>query len=69
MIYKVVSVNKNVKFKTSLLRSYVCDYNDVHIVVKESIGVTNTNDGNEEIWSNETLAQNKKQVSTIIAQI
>ena len=49
MIYKVVSVNKNVKFKTSLLRSYVCDYNDVHIVVKESIGVTNTNDGHEEI--------------------
>ena len=69
MIYQVVSVNKNVKFKTSLLRSYVCDYNDVYIVVKESIGVTNTNDGNEEIWSNKTLAQNKKQVSTIIAQI
>ena len=69
MIYQVVSVNKNVKFKTSLLRSYVCDYNDVYIVVKESIGVTDTNDGNEEIRSNETLAQNKRQVSTIIAQI
>ena len=69
MIYQVVSVNKNVKFKTSLLRSYVCDYNDVYIVVKESIGVTDTNDGIEEIRSNETLAQNKRQVSTIIAQI
>ena len=69
MIYQVVSVNKNVKFKTSLLRSYVSDYNDVYIVVKEGIGVTDTNDGNEEIRSNETLAQNKIQVSTIIAQI
>ena len=28
------SVNKNVRFKTSMLRSDLCDYSDAYIVVK-----------------------------------
>ena len=28
------SVNKNVRFKTSMLRSDLCDYSDTYIVVK-----------------------------------
>ena len=28
------SDNKNIKFKTSMLRSDLCDHSDVHIVVK-----------------------------------
>ena len=28
------SVNKNVSFKTSMLRSYLCYYGDAYIVVK-----------------------------------
>ena len=28
------SVNKNIKFKTPMIRSDLCDYSDVYIVVK-----------------------------------
>ena len=28
------SVNKNIRFKTSMLRSDLCDYSDTYIVVK-----------------------------------
>ena len=31
------SVNKNIRFKTSMLRSDFCDYSDAYIVVKETI--------------------------------
>ena len=31
------SVNKNMRFKTSMLRSHLCDYNDLYIVVKGTI--------------------------------
>ena len=31
------SVNKNIRFKTSILRSDLCDYSDAHIVVKGTI--------------------------------
>ena len=30
-------VNKNINFKTSMLRSELCDYSDAYIVVKETI--------------------------------
>ena len=31
------SVNKNIRFKTPMLRSNVCDYSDAYIVVKREI--------------------------------
>ena len=31
------SLNKNIKFKTSMLRSDLCDYSDAYIVVKGTI--------------------------------
>ena len=31
------SVNKNLKSKTSMLRSYLCDYSDAYIVVKGTV--------------------------------
>ena len=37
------SVNKNIKFKTSMLRSDLCDYSDAYIVVKETITVERDN--------------------------
>ena len=33
------NVNKEVRIKTSMLRSDLCDFNDEHIVVKGSITV------------------------------
>ena len=41
------SFNKNVRFKTSLFRSDLCDYSDAYIAVKGRISVTNTNAANE----------------------
>ena len=38
------SVNKNVRFKASMLRSDLCDYSDAHIVVKGRITVEGDND-------------------------
>ena len=35
-------LNKQIKFKTSLLRSSLCDYNDAYILVKGNITVNNT---------------------------
>ena len=36
------SPNKQIKFKTSMLRSSLCDYSDVYILVKGNIAVNNT---------------------------
>ena len=35
--------NKQIRFKTSMLRSDLCDYSDAYIVVKEDITLTKTN--------------------------
>ena len=46
------SVNKSIKFKTSMLRSDLCDYSDAHIVVKGRINVKtteNTDVGGEDV--------------------
>ena len=37
------SVNKNIRFKTSMLRSDLCDYSDAYIVVKGTITVEGDN--------------------------
>ena len=39
-------VNKNIRFKTSMLRSDLCDYSNAYIVVKGTISVTGTNAAN-----------------------
>ena len=36
------SPNKQIKFKTSMLRSSFCDYSDAYILVKRNITVNNT---------------------------
>ena len=38
------SPNKQIKFKTSMLRSSLCDYSDAYILVKGNISVNNTAD-------------------------
>ena len=38
--------SKQIRFKTSMLRSDLCDFNDAYIVVKRTITVTNPNDAN-----------------------
>ena len=36
------SPNKQIKFKTSMLRSSLCDYSDTYILVKGNTAVNNT---------------------------
>ena len=36
------SPNKQIQFKTSMLRSSLCDYSDTYILVKGNITVNNT---------------------------
>ena len=38
------SLNKQIKFKTSMLRSSLCDYSDAYILAKGNITVNNTAD-------------------------
>ena len=38
----VYSPNKQIRFKTSMLRSSLCDYNDAYIIVKGNIAVNTT---------------------------
>ena len=40
-------VNKNVRFKTSILRSNLCDYRDAYIVIKGTITVQGDNNPNK----------------------
>ena len=38
--------NKPIRFKTSMLRSDLCDFSDAYIVLKGTITVTGTNNNN-----------------------
>ena len=38
----VYSHDKQIRFKTSMLRSSLCDYSDAYILAKENISVNNT---------------------------
>ena len=38
------STNKQIRFKVAMLRSSLCDYSDVYILVKGNITVNNTED-------------------------
>ena len=38
------NVNKEIRIKTSMLRSDLCDYSDAYIIAKGTITVTNPND-------------------------
>ena len=40
-------VNKNIRFKTPMLRSHLCDSNDTYMIVKETITVEGTNANNQ----------------------
>ena len=39
---EIFSVNRQTNFKTSMLRSSLCDYSDAYILVKGNISVNNT---------------------------
>ena len=46
---KICSTNKQIRFKTSMLRSDLCDYSDAYIVVKGTITVRGRNGRDKKI--------------------
>ena len=56
--------NKQIRFKTSMLRSDLCDYSDAYIVVKGKITVTNPN--NDAYDKELTLKNNAPFLSCIL---
>ena len=56
--------NKQIRFKTSMLRSDLCDYSDAYIVVKGTITVINPD--NDEYDEELTLKNNALFVSCIL---
>ena len=46
------SASKNMRFKTSMLRSDLCGYSDAYIVVKGRTSVRDTNDTNKKVKAN-----------------
>ena len=58
------SPNKQIRFKTTMLRSSLCDYSDAYILVKGNISVNNTAaDGAA------TSNTNKKVISKIVLHL
>ena len=41
------NTNSEIKFKTSMLRAGLCDYNDVYILVSGTITITGAGDNDE----------------------
>ena len=50
------SVNKNIGFKTSMLRSDLCAYSDVYIIVKGTVSVEG--DHGDKTWNDDTDENN-----------
>ena len=46
---KNYNVNKEIRFKTSMLRSDLCDFSDAYIVVKGNITITNPDNAKNKI--------------------
>ena len=49
MIYQVVNIllRKDIRFKTSMIRSDLCGYNDANIIEKGTITIKEDNDPNK----------------------
>ena len=61
------SVDKNIRFKTSMLRTDLCDYSDAYIVVKRTIIVAGINVNNRA--NKEQAFQNNAPFRSCISKI
>ena len=63
------SVSKNIKFKTSILRSDLCDYRDAHIILKGTIDLLAAT-GNENNKAQKNVAfKNNSPIRSYISKI
>ena len=61
------SVNKNIRFKASMLASDLCDYSDAYIVVKDRINVKATE--NTEVGQKNVVFKNNAPFRSCITKI
>ena len=62
--------SKQIRFKTSILRSDLCDYSDAYVVVKEDITLTEATNRNFVDMRNRFLAfKNNPQFTNCISKI
>ena len=74
MVYQVVNILlrkifktlRKKRFKTSILRSDLCDYSDAYIVVKEKMKSKSKNESNFTINNNKTTASKSSEYKTKI---
>ena len=68
MIYQLVNIllTKNIRFKTSMLKSDLNDYNDAYILVKERISVIGTDNANT--WNKKLTFKNNALFSSCISK-
>ena len=63
---KIYNTNKQIRFKTSILRSELCDYSDAYIVVRGTINVT---DSNNNAYDKKRTFKNNAPFISCIAKI
>ena len=61
------SLNKSIKFKTSMLRSDLCDYIDAYIVVKDTLTLDGDND--DKTRNKNLIFKNKAPFRSSISKI
>ena len=65
------NVNRHMKFKTTMLKSSLCDYDDAYILVKGTITVNNTAaaDADANNTNNKVIFKNCVQFTNCISEI
>ena len=63
---KTYNTNKQIRFKSSMLRSDLCDYNDAYIVVKGKITVT---DSKNDEYDKKLASKNSAPFISCISEI
>ena len=63
------SSNKQIRFKTAMLRSSLCDYSDAYILVKGNIAVNNTADAGAENNAYKKIFKNCALFTNCISKI
>ena len=63
------SVNKNIRFKTSMVRSYLCNYNDTCVVVKGTIDLLAAATNKTEKAGKDFLFKNNARFRSCTSQI
>ena len=65
---EIYNTNKQIRFKTSMLRSDLCDYSDAYIVVTRTIAVTRPNN-NKNAYDKKLAFKNNAPFNSCITKI